>query len=185
VVASFVIGQSFAQEEGGDGMGAMQMPEWRKKTQHHADMAKSVGEFTVVSEMFMAPGQPPQKETATSTRKMVKNGLFLQEDFKMHTPGMAFEGRAVAGYDTVRKKFVSIWFDNSSPVPEVSYGQMEDGKLVFNSEGVGFMSGKLEKRRMVCENLGADSFTSSFYIVPAEGEAHMWMRLTYTRKKAD
>ena len=57
VLGAFLLGQVFAQDE----KKAMQWtpPEWMKKTQEHAELEKSVGEFDVKSEMFMAPGAEP------------------------------------------------------------------------------------------------------------------------------
>lgn len=180
VAVSFVIGQSFAEEEGGGG--GMQMPAWMKKGEQHADLAKSVGEFTIATEMWMAPGTPPQKGTATGKREMILNGFYLQETFKMNFMGMPYEGRLIQGYDTVRKRYVVVWTDNMSPVPHISYGEMKDGKIEMKGEAPDH-TGKLEGRRMVIENPIGDKSTVTFFAVQPDGTERMDMRLVYASKK--
>ena len=183
IVVSVFVGQSAARaEEGEAGAGAgMGMPAWMVKTPEHAAMAKSVGEFDVVTEMTMMPGAPAQIGKATATREVIMNGNYVQEIFKGTFGGMPFEGRLLSGYDTVRKKFVSVWYDNSSPVPSISYGTMKDGKLVFVSQGPN-MQGQLEGRKMIVTYPKDGTSVVTFFAVKADGTEHQEMKLTYTPK---
>ena len=183
VAVSFIVGRSFAQDEGG-GAAGMQMPQWMAKTDQHKGMAESCGDFTVATEMWMAPGVPVQKGTATAKREMIMNGMYVQETFKMNFGGMPFEGRLIHGYDTVRKMHVSVWVDNMSPVMHVSTGDIKDGKLVMKGEGPD-MAGKMEGKTMVIDNPTGDTWTVTFYDIKADGKEHMGMRMAYTRKKAE
>ncbi len=182
IAVSLFVGQSAARaEEEEAGMGG-KMPAWMQKTEQHEALAKSAGDFTIATEMTMMPGAPAQKGTATGKREMIMNGMYLKETFKMTFGGKPFEGHLITGYDTVRKKHVSLWYDNMSPVPSISYGTEKDGKLVFMGEGPD-MAGQLEGKKMVIENLQADTWTVTFIDIKGEGQEHVSMRLAYTRKK--
>ena len=184
VAVSVFVGQSIVRAEDGEVVGeAPKTPAWMAKTEQHAALAKSVGEFDVAVEMYW-PGGKVEKAAATAKREMILNGFYLREVFSMKTPNFTFEGIATAGYDTVRKKYVSTWLDNSSPVMDIGYGDMKDGKIVMTSTSPNHITGKLEGKKTVTENLTPDSWVSTFYNVAADGTETKWMQLSYTRKGA-
>ena len=185
IAVAFFIGQSVVQaEEGKEGeAAAMQMPAWMGKTEQHAAMAKSVGEYDVAVEMYW-PGGKVEKAVASAKREMILDGFYLRETFSMKTPNYTFKGIATAGYDTVRKKLVTTWLDSSSPVMDIMYGDVKDGKIVMSGKGPNMMTGELEGKKSVSENHNADSWTTTFYNVNAEGAEAKWMKLSYTRKAA-
>ena len=180
-VVAFVVGQSTAraQDEGG-GMGAM--PKWMAKTDVHAGLAKTAGEFDIESEFSMAPGAPMQKGKATAKREMILNGMFLRETFKMNFMGMPFEGHLITGWDAMHGKLVSIWVDNSAPAAHVSYGVEKDGKIIFEGAGPNQMTGKSEPKKMVIENMKDDTWNVNFFDVK-DGKDVLTMKMAYTRKK--
>ena len=179
IAASFVVVN--AQDGGDAGGGMMQMPAWMQKTQHHKDMAKNAGEFTVETKMWMGAGEP-MPGTATATIKPIKNGYYMHETFKMNFMGQPFEGTSITGYDTVRKKHVSLWVDSMSPVPYISYGEEKDGKITYMGKGPNMM-GQMEGKKMVVSNITADGWTVDFFDIKADGKEHQSMHMKYTRKK--
>ena len=179
---SVFVGQSIVRAEEGEVVAeGMKMPAWMGKTEAHAEIAKSVGEYDVAVEMYW-PGGKVEKAVATAKREMILKGFYLRETFSMKTPNGAFEGIATAGYDTVRKKLFSSWVDNSSPVMDVMYGEVKDGKIVMTGKGPNMMTGELEGKKSVSEATDAGSLITTFYKVNAEGKEAKWMKLTYTRK---
>jgi len=111
---AFGVGQTMAQDGGEDkAVAAPAMPPWYAKSKEHADLAQSVGEFDVVTEFWVAPDAPPQKAPATATRKVIMNGYYVEETFRLPMGAGVFEGRATLGYDVVRKQYVQTWIDNS------------------------------------------------------------------------
>ena len=172
-----IIGQTLAQG------GGWTPPEWLKPTEYHERFKKSVGEFDVAGEMWMAPGAPAQTFTGTAKREMILGGMFVQETFNSTWAGGPFEGRAIQGYDTVRKEFVTIWMDSGSPVVSVSRGQFEGGRVVMHSEDPDMQTGKLKKVRTTIGTTDDGKTVMTMFDVVPEGEDRMTMRLTYTKKE--
>jgi hypothetical protein len=183
IAVSFFVGQSIVRaEEGEAAKEAPKMPAWMAKTEQHAGLAKSVGEYDVAVEMYW-PGGKVEKAAATAKREMILNGFYLRETFSMKTPNFTFAGTATVGYDTVRKKYVSTWLDNSSPVMDIAYGVEIDGKIVMTGKGPNQTTGMLEGKKSVIENQTPDTWKTTYYNVNAEGAEAKWMQLSYTRKK--
>lgn len=176
--SAFFLGQVAAQDD--KPAGDRKMPAWMQTTQQHKDMAESVGTWDVKGEMYSVPGQPPMQFSGTAVRQMVLGGKYLTEMFK--GAEFPFEGHLLQGYDTVRKEFVSIWADSSSPVLSVSRGkQGDDGKIVMVGEEPDMESGKLVKVKSVIEPQN-DGITMTAYKITDKGET-LHMKLVYTRKK--
>lgn len=183
-IGSFFLGAWAQDDKGG---AAMQMPAWMAKTQHHKDMLKSCGDFTVDGNMWMVPGAEPMGFTGTSTRKMILNGYFLQEDMKGESMGVPYNGRLIQGYDTITKEFVSIWMDDHGPYITITRGQEKDGAITLTGQMPDMMTGKLKDTRSVVESDEMGQITYSSYDVPKEGDARLTMKISYKRaaKKAD
>lgn len=78
----------------------------------HKMLAKANGTWNGDITMWMAPGAPPTKSTATAVNKMILNGLYQQSTHTGNFDGMPFEGISTIGYDNGKKLFVSSWVDN-------------------------------------------------------------------------
>lgn len=78
----------------------------------HKMLAKSAGEWTSETTMWMAPGAPPTKSSGTAKQEMILGGRYLQGIHKGDFMGMPFEGISITGYDNVKKKFYNTWVDN-------------------------------------------------------------------------
>ena len=178
LVGAFLLGQVFAQDDK-----AMQWtpPDWMKKTKVHEGLEQTVGEFTVKTEMFMEPGKPPEVMDATSTRKSIKNGFFVREDFKGKFMGMDFEGTLIQGYDPFRKKHVSVWFDNGSPIMGIRHGEEKDGKLTMEGSDPDAYLNKIVPMKSVIGEKDGHTVINFYRVL--EGKDVLHMRLTYTEKK--
>ncbi|MHC4550356.1 MAG: DUF1579 domain-containing protein [Planctomycetota bacterium] len=180
-VGAFALGQALAQERD-EGQG-MPQPTWQKLTPHHEQMKKSVGEWQVAGEYAMGPGAPLQPFTATAKREMILGGRFVLETFTCSFGGMPYEGRLLMGYDTVRKEYVSVWVDSSSPVMGISRGAEKDGVMTLTGEDPDLMTGRLKKTKSVVKPDHEDQVTMSMYDVAPDGSERLTMRLVYKRKK--
>jgi hypothetical protein len=176
VLGALALGHALAQEKENQ----WTPPDWMKPTKEHEMLKKSVGEFDVKGEIWMAAGQDPMVMPATATRKMIKNGFFVQEDFKGNFMGQAFEGTLIQGYDPFRKKHTSVWFDNGSPIMQMSYGDVKDGKCVMVNESPDGMLNKMVTMKSVAEEKDGTMVISFYRVI--DGKDQMHMRLTYTRK---
>ena len=178
VLGAFLLGQVFAQE---DKVMQWTPPDWMKKTTVHDGLEKTVGEFIVKTEMFIEPGKPPMVAAAAATRKSIKNGFFVREDFKGNFMGMAFEGTLIQGYDPFRKKHVSVWFDNGSPIMGIRHGEEKDGKLTMEGSDPDAYLNKIVPMKSVVETKDGQTVISFYRVL--EGKDVIHMRLTYTAKK--
>jgi len=184
LIGAFVIGHAVAQDDGKDepknGAGMMQAPEWMTKGEEHAELAKTVGDFDVVAEVFMGGDQPAMTMKGTASRKMIKNGYWLEETFKGEWMGQPFEGTLIQGYDRFRKQHVSIWFDNSSTTMSIRHGQIKDGKCVMEGTDPDPMLNKLVPMKSVAVEKDGKMVLEMFRVM--DGKEQLHMRLTYVKK---
>ena len=97
----------------------------------HKYIATNVGEWEVASKMWMDPKGAPMEYKGESKAKMVLGGRYLMEEFKSNIMGSPYEGLMLQGYDNLQKRYFSIWMDNMSTWPSISYGQVDEkGKFV-------------------------------------------------------
>ena len=181
VATAFLLGQVVAQEKE-QGQGMPPMPEWMKKTAEHEALAKSVGEFTVEGEHWVAPGAPAVKFAGTAKRELVLDGMLVRETFLSTAVGGPFEGMALQGYDTIAKGYFTIWMDSMTPVPSIYRGKDESGVITMYGTAPAYMTGKMKKTKSTMQaEAGKSVFT--MYDVMDDGTARMTMRLTYIPKK--
>jgi hypothetical protein len=155
---------------------AGQMPTAKPGPEHEI-LKKSVGTWDATVEE-MAPGAPAKTSKGTETAKLV-GGLWLVSDFKSEMAGQPFEGHAVGGYDTNKKKYVGTWVDSMSSGVWTSEGTFDPATKTLTDamEGPG-PDGKPMKCKAVTEWKDADTKVFTMYM----GEAPT-MRITYKRRK--
>ncbi len=78
----------------------------------HKMLAKSDGNWTGETTMWMEEGGEPMKSTSECSNKMVLDGRYQISEHKGNFMGMPFGGISTTGYDNSKKKFVSTWIDN-------------------------------------------------------------------------
>ena len=91
--------------------------------ENHKIFAQTVGDWTYVIKFWMNPdtNAPPLVSTGASSTKAIMGGRYFVTDTsgKMSMPGpdgkltdVDFIGQEIAGYDNVKRKYVSSWIDN-------------------------------------------------------------------------
>lgn len=78
----------------------------------HKELAASEGIWSEDLTMWMAPGAPEVKSTATVANKMIMGGRYLQGMHRGTMMGMPFEGMNIVGYDNKKGVYQSTWIDN-------------------------------------------------------------------------
>ncbi|MEP6594852.1 MAG: DUF1579 domain-containing protein [Ginsengibacter sp.] len=101
----------------------------------HKMLAKSDGEWTEDITMWMVPGAPPEKTTATVVNKMILGGRYQQSIHKGTVMGQPFEGMGTLAYDNAKKTFVSTWADNMGTGIMVMEGPWDDATKTINMKG--------------------------------------------------
>lgn len=114
------------------------MDAWTKagtKGPAHDQLAAFVGEWNAQVTMWMDPAAPPQVSAATETATSIYDGRFVQGKFNGSHQGQPFEGTSVMGYDNVRGKFTSTWFDSMSTGIFLSMGDYDAGSKTYTLRG--------------------------------------------------
>jgi len=160
------------------------MPPLPQPGPEHAVLKADEGTWEATVEMLGPPGAPvppPSKGTETNT---LMGGMWLVTDFKGDMMGMPFAGHGIAGWDSVKKKYVSVWTDNMSPALMTGEATYDPGKKVMTGfmEGPD-MTGKVSKMKSTTEWKDADTRVFTMYGPGPDGKEAPTMRISYKRKK--
>ncbi len=144
----------------------------------HAKLAKLEGSFTTV---IKGCGK---ESKGTAERKLILNGLFLQEDFQGACPvtGGDFKGLGTYGYDNARKKWVSTWVDSSSSGVMTCEGKLEDGTITWECKATDPVTSKTKKQRATLTISDAKTQTYKLYGTGEDGSEQLFVEVIYTRK---
>jgi hypothetical protein len=150
----------------------------------HQEMARMAGNWKLEITSWMAPGAPPEKNSATAVFRPLLGGRYMQQDVKGEMGGMAYEGMGLEGFDNVSKERFGIWVDSMSTGTMVSRGKCAAGAKSCTMKGTvnDAMTGKPATVREVLTKTSDNSFTFDMYGPdPAGKEFHM-MQIVYTRQ---
>ncbi|MBA2479202.1 MAG: DUF1579 domain-containing protein [Planctomycetes bacterium] len=152
----------------------------------HAAMAKDIGEWETQETMWMAPGAPPMTSKGSSTIASTLDGKWFRQDYRGEMMGQPFTGLGLNGYDTLQKKYVSVWTDSFSTGLCTMTGTSEDGGKTVSYTGrlehCPMTGGPLDMRSIITHE-SADRFTMTMFHAP-EGQPEVKaMEMIYTRKK--
>jgi hypothetical protein len=165
VICLFAAGLSFGQE----------LP---KPGPEHEKLKQLEGDWKAVMEMA------GQKSEGKVTYKSICGGMWVSSDFQGDIAGMKFQGHGLDGYDTNKKKFVSVWVDSMGTAPLLMEGDVDPTSklLVLTGEGPG-PDGKPQKVKSTVTTGDKDHFTFKMYLVQPDGSDQQMMTIDYTRQK--
>jgi hypothetical protein len=117
------------------------------------------------------------------TYKMGLGGLWLLNHFKGDFGGMPFEGRGFDGYDTAKKKFVSVWIDSMITAPLLFEGTFDkDTKtMTMTGEGPG-PEGAMVKMKSVTQWQDDNNITFAMSMQDKDGKSQEMFKIHYKRK---
>lgn len=160
----------------------MQTPE---PTAQHLWLHKLIGEWSIVSECSMGPGQPPLKN---SGREVVRSlgKLWTIGEGTLDTPdGGSCDSVMTLGYDPERECFVGTFIASVMTHLWPYVGQLDStGRiLTLNSEGPSFSGdGSMAKFQDIIEFVSDDNRTLTAKFLDGEGVWHQFMTTNYRRK---
>lgn len=95
----------------------------------HKTLEPLVGEWNIVSKMWMAPDALPMETKAKCTTRWILGGRFAQDDFEGEFMGKPMQGLGLTGYDNLKKKYTGLWIDSGGTAMFTSTGKAsKDGK---------------------------------------------------------
>jgi hypothetical protein len=148
-------------------------------------MKDYVGTWDAQVKFWMDPAKPPQESKGVSKRAMILGDRFFEEKYEGQAFGSAFQGLGITGYNTVRKKFSSLWLDSMSNNMMVMSGTYDAGKktYTYTAEEVDVLSGKKVRIRSLLRQVSADEQMLEVYMTPEGGKEYKGMEIKYTRRK--
>jgi len=149
----------------------------------HAILAKMAGEYTLTVKSYMEPGAEPEVSTASSTRKLILGGRYLEEAVRGTVMGQPFEGRGLTGYDNVTGQWWATWIDSMSTGVMTTRGSWDDaaGVGTFTGDYNDPMTGQAQTSRTVTRRLPNGDEVMEMYMSTPAGEVKA-MEILYQRK---
>lgn len=145
-------------------------------------LAKLKGTYDAKITSWFEPAKPMESKGLTK-RKMIMDGLFLQENHDGEFFGAKFKGMAIIGYDTDKKHYFMAWIDNFGTGIMVNQGTYDPAAKTWTYVGEeDSPKGKL-KTRDVFTVLGDDEQRFEMYRTPVAPGAKEFkvMEVVYTR----
>jgi hypothetical protein len=135
---------------------------------------------------WMFPGGEPTVSQALAEFELILDGRFVQQTYKCEWMGKPFVGLGIEGYDTFKKKYVSIWMDNGGNAINISTGTADESGKVFTYYGKmdDPMTGEKDKTvKSIARVINDNKVVFEMYDKPAGGPEYKNMEITYTRAK--
>jgi len=152
--------------------------EFPQPTEAHKALKSMEGTWTAT--MKMEGTEFPGEMTA----KMECGGLWLASDYKTDFGGLKFSGKGLDGYDTKKKRFVSVWVDSMTTAPMILEGEFNEGKkeLVMTGKATNDQ-GQPINVRTVSKHESDDHHTFEMFEVKDDGTEKSMFTIDYKRKK--
>ena len=153
--------------------------------EQHKVLKETVGSWKTTSQMWHSANAKPETTQGTAHFKMVLDGRWLQQDFSGKAMGKPFKGMGFLGYDNVKGKYVSYWFDSMSTGPMEAEGDYDAATKTLKDKGV--MSSpvsptKTEEMRSEWQMVSKNKMIFSMYgRQPAGGPEFKMMEVVYTK----
>ena len=123
-------------QEGGEQSAEMQAwMEYMTPGPMHEMMAKTVGDWNVITKYWMDPTGEPMETKGKATVEMILGGRYMKSTHTGTMMGMPFEGINLQGYDNATKEFTAIWIDNMGTGFSISKGKYDEASNSINFEG--------------------------------------------------
>jgi hypothetical protein len=154
--------------------------------EQHASLKKLAGKFDCDITMKMTADAPEMRSKGKNVNEMIFGDRFMKSDFASDFMGKPFKGINYVGYDNLKKKWVSVWFDDMDTGIMTAEGSGDaDGKSVtYTGEfPCPLDGGKMRAFRQVITVESDDKYTFEMYETPQGQGEFLSMKIVYTREK--
>jgi hypothetical protein len=199
LVTALVGGGCLIQDEGDKGYDAEEMHNvWEKfgtPNQHHEKLKRHVGEWDIeMRSWWEGPDREPQVNHAVAHTELIFGGRFLKSEMKgtikFELEGKVveapIEGMGITGYDTFKRKYVSVWIDSHGTAIHHSEGTLDPTGTVYTYFGTSddWMTGQHDKPQKFTERwLSEDKLLFEMHDLTLSGKTKVF-EMTYTRRPA-
>lgn len=150
----------------------------------HAVLARRVGSWDVTVQSWRAPDAAPRESKGTSQWRALLGERFFEERFEIVTPDGTYSAIGVAGFDKIRRRYVSTWIDNEGTAILHSTGTADTaGKvLTFASDTPDPVRSEVRQIRTVETEIDANTWTMEAYRTDPTGREYRSAIFTYRRR---
>ncbi|MHC4224108.1 MAG: DUF1579 family protein [Planctomycetota bacterium] len=184
----FIASHAVSQEQ--DPKMAEWMQLWQKYAtpgEHHQELARFIGKWTVDSKMFMQPGVPPMTSKGSAEFKWLMPNRWLAQEYTGSMMGMPYTGFGITGWDNYKKKQVQVWVDTLSTDMKAAEGVVVDPKgqvQVLYGTMDEYLTGEHDKIvKYVTRIIDQDKFVFEIWDMGMGPDGGRVIELTYTRQK--
>lgn len=149
-------------------------------SREHEFLERMEGNWKATTKWWMGPDTEPQVSEGTMTGKMILGGRFLESIYAGQTPWGEFSGRAIDGFDRIRKKYVGIWMDSMGTMMMNFEGDLEGDKRTMLCEFTG-PTGQPGKMKGVTTIVSDNEYRYESWAETPDGETFQNMEIIYTR----
>jgi hypothetical protein len=160
------------------------MQEYASPNANHEVLKSLVGNWKAHVKFWMDPKEEAQESDGTSETALIMGGRFVEQSYHGSIMGQPFEGRAIYGYDNLRKEYTGLWLDNFATGIMVSAGKYDPAAKTLTEEGS--MSYPITNDahrwyKAVTTFTDVDHYTYESYMKDKDGKEFKGMIITYTR----
>jgi hypothetical protein len=150
----------------------------------HAVLARRVGSWDVAVRSWSAPGATPRESAGRSEWQALLGGRYFEERFEVSSASGTYRAVGVAGFDKIRKRYVSTWIDDSGTAILHSEGSADPtGEvLTFTSDSPDPVAGTIGTIRTVETEVDERTWTMEAYRTDADGREYRSAVFTYRRR---
>ena len=162
------------------------MQEYSTPNANHDVLKAFIGTWKADVQFWMDPQMAPQESQGTSESTMILDGHFLEQKYTGNMMGKPFEGRAIIGYDNLRKEYTSLWLDNMATGIVESAAKYDPASKTLTEEGSMSCPLTMETHRWhkaVTTFIDADHYTYESYMKDKNGKEFKGMIIRYSRIK--
>jgi len=162
------------------------MMEMMQPGAEHKRFEPLVGKFSAKSQWRMSEQEPWQSSEGESVNTMILGGRYLQQVFMGEMMGQPFKGLGMMGFDTMKKKYISLWMDEMSTSMMTSEGTADSaGKvLTFGGDMLCPMDGTMKPFHFTYTITDADNHSFEMFSPDMKtGKEFSGLKIVYTRVK--
>lgn len=149
----------------------------------HKALDSMVGTWDTKITMWVMPGADPMVTQGVSEMKWVMGGRYVEQRFKGDFMGMPFEGLGFTGYDNIKKRYFSTWFDNMSTGIMMSTGNAgADGTMTMTGTMTDPMTGKDAATQEKFRVIDANNAAFEMWTPGPDGKMFKMMEIAYKKK---
>lgn len=151
----------------------------------HKVLSNLAGKWKTSSKMWHKPDAPAETSKGTANFKMILGGRWLQQEFKGTAMGQPYQGMGLVGYDNVKGKYESTWYDSMSTGLMTAEGDYNPATKTLTDKGSAscpISADKTQEFRSDWQMVDKNKMVfSMFGAAPEGGPEFKMMEITYTR----